>query len=59
MSHMIKKRTRRACDFIRRKIAQIVKDPEKARKLTPRDYYVRWPWCDRGYFDRENVDIVT
>ena len=50
-----------ACDFIRRKIAQIVKDPEKARKLTPRDYYARRPLCDGGYFEqfnRENVDIV-
>ena len=49
-----------ACDFIRRKIAQVVKDPEKARKLTPRDYYARWPLCDGGYFEhynRENVDI--
>jgi cation diffusion facilitator CzcD-associated flavoprotein CzcO len=50
-----------ACDFIRRKIAQIVKDPEKARILTPRDYCARRPSCDGGYFEqfnRENVDIV-
>ena len=50
-----------ACDFIRRKIAQIVKDAEKARKLTPCDYYARRPLCDGGYFEqfnRENVDVV-
>lgn len=50
-----------ACDFIRRKIAQIVQDPEKARKLTPHDYYARRPLCDGGYFEqfnRDNVDVV-
>lgn len=31
ISHLIKKQTRRACDFIWRKIVQIMKDPEKAR----------------------------
>ena len=50
-----------ACEFIRGKIAQIVKDPEKVRKLTPRDWYARRPLCDGGYFqqfNRENVDVV-
>lgn len=50
-----------ACKFIRKKISEIVKDPEKARKLTPYDYYARRPLCDGGYyqqFNRENVDIV-
>ncbi|KIW83761.1 hypothetical protein Z517_03007 [Fonsecaea pedrosoi CBS 271.37] len=50
-----------ACAFIRKKIAQIVKDPEKARKLTPHDAYARRPVCDHGYykqFNRDNVDIV-
>ncbi|ETI24097.1 hypothetical protein G647_03466 [Cladophialophora carrionii CBS 160.54] len=50
-----------ACAFIRKKIAQIVKDPEKARKLMPRDYYARRPLCDGGYyeqFNRDNVEIV-
>lgn len=50
-----------ACDFIRRKIATIVKDPEKARKLQPKDAYARRPLCDGGYyqqFNRSNVDIV-
>lgn len=50
-----------ACAFIRKKIAEKVKDPEKARKLTPRDAYARRPLCDHGYyeqFNRDNVDVV-
>jgi cation diffusion facilitator CzcD-associated flavoprotein CzcO len=50
-----------ACAFIRKKIAQTVKDPEKAKKLMPRDLYARRPLCDGGYyeqFNRDNVDIV-
>lgn len=56
-----------ACDFIRRKIDSIVKDPEKARKLKPDDVYARRPLCDgnasngQKYFDqfnRDTVDIV-
>lgn len=55
-----------ACDFIRRKIDSIVKDPEKARKLKPHDVYARRPLCDgqaRGekyfeQFNRPNVDII-
>lgn len=50
-----------ACKFIRKKIAETVKDPEKARKLTPHDFYARRPLCDGGYyqqFNRDNVDIV-
>ncbi|KAF2137113.1 uncharacterized protein K452DRAFT_236407 [Aplosporella prunicola CBS 121167] len=50
-----------ACDFIRRKIASIVKDPEKARKLMPRELYARRPLCDAGYyeqFNRANVHVV-
>lgn len=50
-----------ACEFIRKKISSIVQDPEKARKLTPHDYYARRPLCDGGYyrqFNRDNVDIV-
>lgn len=57
-----------ACDFIRRKIDQIVKDPEKARKLKPHDVYARRPLCDGNasngekyfeQFNRENVDVVA
>lgn len=50
-----------ACEFIRRKIRTIVRDPEKARKLCPQDYYARRPLCDGGYYERfnqENVEIV-
>jgi len=50
-----------ACSFIRKKIKEIVRDPEKARKLQPHDYYARRPLCDGGYFkqfNRENVDVV-
>jgi cyclohexanone monooxygenase len=50
-----------ACDFIRRKIAEIVRDPEKRRKLTPHQLYARRPVCDTGYYDqfnRDNVDVV-
>jgi cation diffusion facilitator CzcD-associated flavoprotein CzcO len=50
-----------AASFIRRKIAQTVKDPETARKLTPTDLYARRPLCDSGYyeiFNRDNVALV-
>ena len=50
-----------AADFIRNKIRQTVKDPEKARKLCPTEFYARRPLCDTGYyeqFNRDNVDIV-
>ncbi|OAP57822.1 hypothetical protein AYL99_08560 [Fonsecaea erecta] len=50
-----------ACTFIRKKIAQIVRDPQKAKKLMPHDYYARRPLCDGGYyeqFNRDNVEIV-
>jgi cyclohexanone monooxygenase len=51
-----------ACSFIRQKIKETVKDPEKCRKLTPHDYYARRPICDTGYyetFNQENVDIIN
>ncbi|KPI38591.1 Baeyer-Villiger monooxygenase [Cyphellophora attinorum] len=50
-----------ACEFIRKKIRQTVKDPKKAEKLCPTDFYARRPLCDAGYyeqFNRPNVDIV-
>lgn len=50
-----------ACEFIRSKIRDTVKDPEKARKLQPTEYYARRPLCDAGYYDqfnKENIDIV-
>lgn len=50
-----------AQDFIRGKIAEIVKDPETARKLMPQDLYAKRPLCDSGYYatyNRPNVDLV-
>lgn len=48
-----------AADFIKRKIAQIVKDPEIARKLTPTDLYAKRPLCGNDYYDVYNRDNVT
>lgn len=50
-----------AAAFIRGKIAQMVIDPETARKLTPTDLYAKRPVCDSGYyqtFNRDNVELV-
>ena len=50
-----------AASFVRGKIAEIVSDPETARKLTPQDYYAKRPLCDSGYyatFNRDNVSLV-
>jgi len=48
-----------AASFIREKIAEIVEDPEIARKLTPHDYYAKRPLCDSGYYATYNRDNVT
>lgn len=51
-----------AAKFIRRKIAEIVKDPETARSLTPTDLYARRPLCDSGFyetFNQPNVALVN
>lgn len=50
-----------AADFIKRKIAQVVKDPETARKLMPDDLYAKRPLCGADYYEvynRENVSLV-
>ena len=50
-----------AADFIKRKIGQIVKNPEVARKLTPTDIYAKRPPCGNDYYDvfnRQNVTLV-
>ncbi|MBH2042352.1 MAG: NAD(P)/FAD-dependent oxidoreductase [Comamonadaceae bacterium] len=50
-----------AAAFIRGKIAEMVKDSETARKLTPTDLYAKRPLCDSGYyatFNRDNVSLV-
>ncbi|KAJ5869422.1 hypothetical protein N7455_004363 [Penicillium solitum] len=52
---------REAQDFIKSKIRDKVKDPAKAEKLMPKDWFARRPLCDTGYyenFNRSNVDIV-
>jgi cyclohexanone monooxygenase len=51
-----------AAKFIRRKISEIVKDPETARTLTPTDLYARRPLCDSGFyetFNQPNVSLVN
>ena len=52
---------REAQNFIRAKIAEIVKDPETARKLTPHDLYAKRPLCNTDYYatyNRPNVSLV-
>ncbi|RAK96307.1 flavin-containing monooxygenase [Aspergillus ibericus CBS 121593] len=49
------------CRFIRKKIAGIVKDPQKRAVLTPREPWNRRPLSDAGYyeqFNRENVYAI-
>ncbi|MGV0807973.1 flavin-containing monooxygenase [Mycolicibacterium setense] len=48
-----------ASDFLRRKIAEIVKDPETARRLIPSEPFARRPICDSGYFEIFNQSNVT
>ena len=48
-----------AAAFIRRRIAEIVDDPETARKLTPTDLYARRPLCDSGLFETFNRSNVS
>ncbi len=50
-----------ASNFIKRKIAQIVKDPETARKLMPNDLYAKRPLCGVDYYgvyNRDNVSLL-
>jgi cyclohexanone monooxygenase len=50
-----------AQDYIRGKIDSIVKNPETARKLKPKDLHAKRPLCDSGYyqtFNRDNVELV-
>ncbi|GAA2865472.1 NAD(P)/FAD-dependent oxidoreductase [Pseudonocardia halophobica] len=51
-----------AAAFIRSKIAEIVEDPETARKLTPTDLYAKRPLCNEGYYEtynRDDVELVS
>jgi cyclohexanone monooxygenase len=50
-------------DYLRERMAEIIKDPVLLKKLTPTDYAVgtRRPCCDSGYFEtfnRDNVSLV-
>jgi cyclohexanone monooxygenase len=50
-----------AAEFIREKIAEIVKDPNTAAKLMPYGPYTKRPLCDSGYyqmFNRDNVSLI-
>lgn len=49
-----------ASDFLRRKIGEVVKDPEVAERLTPRDhgFATKRPPIDTGYFETFNRDNV-
>ncbi|EAW06432.1 flavin-containing monooxygenase [Aspergillus clavatus NRRL 1] len=50
-----------ACKFLRRKIAEIVTDPQKRAALMPTELFARRPPCANGYyeqFNRENVFAV-
>ncbi len=48
-----------AADFIKKKIGQIVKDPETAKKLMPRDIYAKRPLCGNDYYGVYNRPNVT
>lgn len=47
-----------AAAFIRKKIAEIVDDPETARKLTPNDLYARRPLCNTNLYETFNLPHV-
>src|SRR5690606_22399196 len=50
-----------AAEFVRRKIREIVHDPEVAEKLTPRDYAIgtKRLCIDTGYYETYNRPNVT
>jgi cyclohexanone monooxygenase len=48
-----------ATAFVRKKIKEIVDDPETAQKLTPHDLYARRPICCDGYYETYNRDNVS
>jgi cyclohexanone monooxygenase len=53
---------RAACEFIKSKIRQTVKDPKKASALIPTELYARRPLCDTGYyqiFNYDHVDVIN
>lgn len=48
-----------AAAFIKKKIAEIVKDPVLAKTLTPKDIYAKRPLCANNYYGVYNRDNVT
>ena len=48
-----------ATDFIKGKIARIVKDPATAQALMPTDLYAKRPLCGQDYYGVYNRDNVT
>ena len=50
-----------AAEFVRNKIREIVRDPNVAEKLAPKDHPIgtKRPCIDSGYFDTYNRDNVT
>ncbi|KAJ5101213.1 hypothetical protein N7456_007265 [Penicillium angulare] len=47
-----------AAQFIRTKIRGRVNDPEKARRLLPKEIYAKRPLCDTEYYEKFNSDHV-
>lgn len=47
-----------ATDFLKRKMADLIKDPETLRTLTPTDFWAKRPLCNDGYFESFNLDHV-
>ncbi|MCV9999644.1 NAD(P)/FAD-dependent oxidoreductase [Pararhizobium sp. YC-54] len=47
-----------ACDFIRKKIAEVITDPVKCELMTPTDLYARRPLCDNHFYEAINQDNV-
>ncbi|WP_237386124.1 flavin-containing monooxygenase [Xenorhabdus sp. Sc-CR9] len=53
---------RAACEFIAKKLKDIVKDPDTARRLTPTEYYAKRPVSVDGYYEvynQPNVELVS
>jgi len=48
-----------AAAFIRKKISEIIDDPETARKLTPTDLYARRPLCNTNLYETFNLPHVA
>lgn len=47
-----------ATDFLKRKMAEVIKDPQTLETLTPKDLWAKRPLCNDGYFETFNQDNV-